>query len=227
MGPVDITLVLADFHKRHPQVELTVREDNSDALAEMLRVDALDLAFLSVTERVESHGLALQQILMEELVVVLPPDHRLAEREEIRMARTRGRRVHHLPRGRTAARNCLPPPPIKPASSHGSSLNPTRAGEFDGSCRAGWGSRSCRARTRSTSLTSSRSRGWSNPHWREISRSHGGRVAVCHRPSPSSSNWFERRFRPRISGSDDGKARDGDASVHRADARQADDPANR
>jgi LysR family transcriptional regulator, transcription activator of glutamate synthase operon len=85
MGPVDITLVLARFHELHPRVELTVREDNSDALAEMLRVDALDLAFLSVTERVESHGLALQQILMEELVVVLPKDHALAGREEIKM----------------------------------------------------------------------------------------------------------------------------------------------
>jgi DNA-binding transcriptional LysR family regulator len=86
MGPVDITLVLARFHELHPRVELTVRENNSDALAEMLRVDALDLAFLSVTERVESHGLALQQILMEELVVVLPEDHPLAGREEVRMA---------------------------------------------------------------------------------------------------------------------------------------------
>lgn len=86
MGPVDITQVIARFHELHPQVELTVREDNSDALAEMLRVDALDLAFLSVTERVESHGLGLQQILMEELVVVLPPDHPLAGNDEIRMA---------------------------------------------------------------------------------------------------------------------------------------------
>lgn len=85
MGPVDITLVLARYHERHPAVELTVREGNSDALAEMLRIDALDVAFLSVTERVESHGLALQQILMEELVVVLPHDHPLAGREEIRM----------------------------------------------------------------------------------------------------------------------------------------------
>jgi DNA-binding transcriptional LysR family regulator len=86
MGPVDITLVLARFHELHPRVELMVREDSSDALAEMLRVDALDLAFLSVTERVESHGLALQQILMEELVAVLPEGHPLAGREEIRMA---------------------------------------------------------------------------------------------------------------------------------------------
>jgi DNA-binding transcriptional LysR family regulator len=86
MGPVDITRVIAEFHERHPRVELTVRETDSDALAEMLRVDALDLAFLSVTERVESHGLALQQILMEELVVVLPKDHPLAGRDQIRMA---------------------------------------------------------------------------------------------------------------------------------------------
>jgi DNA-binding transcriptional LysR family regulator len=64
---------------------LVVRESNSDELAEMLRVDALDLAFLSVTERVESHGLALHQILMEELIVVLPNDHPLAGQEEIRM----------------------------------------------------------------------------------------------------------------------------------------------
>jgi LysR family transcriptional regulator, transcription activator of glutamate synthase operon len=90
MGPVDITLVLARFHALHPGVELTVREDNSDALAEMLRVDALDLAFLSVTERVESHGLALQQILMEELVVVLPQDHPLADRDSLRMAELSG-----------------------------------------------------------------------------------------------------------------------------------------
>ena len=86
MGPVDITRVIAEFHERHPRVELTVRETDSDALAEMLRVDTLDLAFLSVTERVESHGLALQQILMEELVVVLPRDHPLAGRDQIRMA---------------------------------------------------------------------------------------------------------------------------------------------
>jgi DNA-binding transcriptional LysR family regulator len=85
MGPVDITAVIAAFHELHPQVELTVRENNSDALAEMLRVDVVDLAFLSVTERVESHGLALQQILMEELVVVLPKNHPLAGREEIKM----------------------------------------------------------------------------------------------------------------------------------------------
>ncbi|HWF74951.1 MAG TPA: LysR family transcriptional regulator [Solirubrobacteraceae bacterium] len=86
MGPVDVSLALAIFHERHPGVELTVRENSSEELAEMLRVDELDLAFLSVTERIESHGLGLQQLVSEELVAVLPRDHRLAGRRRIRMA---------------------------------------------------------------------------------------------------------------------------------------------
>src|SRR3984893_3434027 len=86
MGPVDVSLALAIFHERHPGVELTVREQSSEELAEMLRVDELDLAFLSVTERIERHGLGLHQLVSEELVVVLPREHRLGKRRRLRMA---------------------------------------------------------------------------------------------------------------------------------------------
>jgi LysR family transcriptional activator of glutamate synthase operon len=86
MGPVDVSIALAVFHQRHPGVELTVREQSSEELAEMLRDDVLDLAFLSVTERMESHGLGLRQLVSEELVVVLPREHRLAKRGTLRMA---------------------------------------------------------------------------------------------------------------------------------------------
>ncbi len=86
MGPVDVSLALAMFRERYPRVELTVREQSSEELAEMLRVDELDLAFLSVTERIESHGLGLQRLVSEELVVVLPHDHRLGNRHTLRMA---------------------------------------------------------------------------------------------------------------------------------------------
>jgi LysR family transcriptional activator of glutamate synthase operon len=85
MGPVDISTALAIFHARRPGVELTVREESSEELAEMLRVDELDLAFLSVTERIESHGLGLQQLVSEELVAVLPRDHRLGRRSALRI----------------------------------------------------------------------------------------------------------------------------------------------
>ncbi len=90
MGPVDVSLALAIFHERHPGVELTVREQSSEELAEMLRDDVLDLAFLSVTERIESHGLGLQLLLSEELVVILPPTHPLRQRSGVRMAELAG-----------------------------------------------------------------------------------------------------------------------------------------
>jgi LysR family transcriptional regulator, transcription activator of glutamate synthase operon len=86
MGPVDLSLALALFSERHPNVQFTVREQSSEEMAEMLRVDELDLAFLSVTERVESHGLGLHQLVSEELVVLLPREHRLGKRRQVRMA---------------------------------------------------------------------------------------------------------------------------------------------
>ncbi len=86
MGPIDLSLALALFSQRHPDVQFTVREQSSEEMAEMLRVDELDLAFLSVTERVESHGLGLEQLVSEELVVLLPLEHRLGRRRQVRMA---------------------------------------------------------------------------------------------------------------------------------------------
>jgi LysR family transcriptional activator of glutamate synthase operon len=86
MGPIDLSLPLALFHDLHPGVGLTVREQSSEEMAEMLRIDELDLAFLSVTERVEAHGLGLHQLVSEELVVLLPPDHALSGRRDVRMA---------------------------------------------------------------------------------------------------------------------------------------------
>lgn len=92
MGPIDVALALAVFHERHPAVELTVRESSSEELAEMLRLDELDLAFLSVTERVESHGLALHQLVSEELVALLPPAHPRAGAPDVTMAELREER---------------------------------------------------------------------------------------------------------------------------------------
>ena len=86
MGPVDLSLALALFRERHPAVRFTVREQSSEEMAEMLRVDELELAFLSVTERIESRGLGLYQLVSEELVVLLPRSHRLAKRAQVRMA---------------------------------------------------------------------------------------------------------------------------------------------
>ena len=86
MGPVDLSLLLASFHRRYPAVELTVREQSSEELATMLRDDEIDLAFLSVTEHIQSRGLVLQRLVTEELVAVLPTSHRLAKLDGLRIA---------------------------------------------------------------------------------------------------------------------------------------------
>ena len=90
MGPVDLSLLLASFHRSHPAIELTVREQSSEELAEMLRVDEIDLAFLSVTERIQSRGLTLQRLVSEELVAVLPRAHALAGQPSVRLAELAG-----------------------------------------------------------------------------------------------------------------------------------------
>jgi LysR family transcriptional regulator, transcription activator of glutamate synthase operon len=86
MGPIDLSLALAEFHARYPHVALSVREQTSEECAELLRIDELDLAFLSVTERVEANELGLHQLISEELLVLLPVDHALARHDEVRMA---------------------------------------------------------------------------------------------------------------------------------------------
>ena len=85
MGPVDLSLLLARFHERYPAIELIVREQSSEELATMLRDDEIDLAFLSVTERVQRPGLTLRPLVSEELVVVLATGHRLAGRKRLRI----------------------------------------------------------------------------------------------------------------------------------------------
>jgi DNA-binding transcriptional LysR family regulator len=90
MGPIDISLALAQFHARHPGVELCVTEQSSEELAELLRRDEIDLAFLSVTERIESHGLRLAQLVSEELVAIVGRDHRLARHRRIRLEQLAG-----------------------------------------------------------------------------------------------------------------------------------------
>lgn len=99
MGPVDLSLLLASFHRSHPGIELTVREQSSEELAEMLRVDEIDLAFLSVTEHIQSRGLTLAPLVSEEIVVVLPAAHPLAGRTSVRLAELAGEAFISFRRG--------------------------------------------------------------------------------------------------------------------------------
>ena len=82
IGCVDVIGLLANFHRRHPLVELAVVEDLSVHLAVQLRDGRLDIGILSVTPSDELRGLEVEPFAQEELVLVVPKGHRLAQIDE-------------------------------------------------------------------------------------------------------------------------------------------------
>lgn len=89
LGPLDLPLLLAKFHERHPGVELAVREEPSETLATMVQQGSLDMAFLSAGEQASPPKLALRRLATEELVALLPAAHGLASRKRLRIVELR------------------------------------------------------------------------------------------------------------------------------------------
>ncbi|WP_416562003.1 LysR family transcriptional regulator [Nocardia testacea] len=73
---------LADFHRAHPGVEISLLEDNSDRLAEAVRTGALDVALIG-TATAEPDGLKALTLLREQLVAAVPRGHALAARRRV------------------------------------------------------------------------------------------------------------------------------------------------
>jgi DNA-binding transcriptional LysR family regulator len=100
-GPLDLVRLLGDFHARFPGVELAVREGLSTMLADALREDALDVAFLSIVEETDRRGLDLHELAEEPLVVALPREHRLAHRTRLTIGDLRGEELVAFSEGAT------------------------------------------------------------------------------------------------------------------------------
>jgi DNA-binding transcriptional LysR family regulator len=100
-GPLDIALLLREFHTLHPGVELTVREELSISVAARLRADEIDLGFISEIPESNRQGLHMRQVAVEPLVLVLPTGHRLANRPTIGLAQLRDEAFILFPEGAT------------------------------------------------------------------------------------------------------------------------------
>jgi DNA-binding transcriptional LysR family regulator len=100
-GPVDVGATLAAFSRANPGVELVVREALSVGLAELLRADRFDLALISGIPQADRRGLELERLASDELRVLLPAGHPLANRAAIRVADLRGERFLSFPPGAT------------------------------------------------------------------------------------------------------------------------------
>jgi DNA-binding transcriptional LysR family regulator len=100
-GPFDAIAAIAAFHDRHPGVELVLREELSIALADRLRRDELDLAFVSAIPARARTGLELHPLAGEELRLVVGPAHRLAARRTVRLEDLADERFVAFPPGAT------------------------------------------------------------------------------------------------------------------------------
>jgi DNA-binding transcriptional LysR family regulator len=80
MDPGGVPALLAEFHRRHPHVHLSLRfaPGGATELAELVRQGTLDVAFLAVSESV-SAGLDVTPLVTVPMVLLAPPDHRLAD----------------------------------------------------------------------------------------------------------------------------------------------------
>ena len=85
LGPFDLSGLVSQFFARHPGVDLTIREEVSDPLLDMLAHDAVDLAFLSLAADFDRDALEARTLLVEPLVAVVATHHPLAGRKRARL----------------------------------------------------------------------------------------------------------------------------------------------
>jgi len=102
---LDLPALLADFHREHPGVEITLIEANSDGLVQALQAGQLDLALVGLATAAPA-GIETQRIVDEALVAAVSRDDPLAARRSIPLEALRERPLISLPRG-TGLRTCL------------------------------------------------------------------------------------------------------------------------
>jgi DNA-binding transcriptional LysR family regulator len=91
--------VLGRFHATYPRIELGLREANTEELSRLLGAGELDLALLHAVPGLYTGGPSYRGLVMEELVVVVPPAHGLAGRPSVELRALRDERFVLLTRG--------------------------------------------------------------------------------------------------------------------------------
>ncbi|MFC5722871.1 LysR family transcriptional regulator [Streptomyces gamaensis] len=102
---LDLPGLLAAFHTRHPDVDITLREGTSDQLVDELRAGRLDLVLVGAPD-VPHPDVATQLVADEALVVAVGPDGPLAGRDALTVAELEDRPLISMPRG-SGVRSCL------------------------------------------------------------------------------------------------------------------------
>jgi DNA-binding transcriptional LysR family regulator len=102
---VEVPELVAEFHRRHPAVEISLSEASSDQLLEGLRVGRLDLALLgSVAE--PPPGIATHVLVDARLVAAVPHGDTLSSRASVPLEEICERALISLPPG-SGLRSCV------------------------------------------------------------------------------------------------------------------------
>lgn len=96
---VDIPSLLADFHEVHPNVEITLSTDSSDALIEKVRAGRLDAAIVSVGSDEQPEGLDVEVVTDEAIQAVVSLTDEWASRKTVRLSDLADRQLIALPVG--------------------------------------------------------------------------------------------------------------------------------
>lgn len=102
----ELPKLLADFHKNHPAVEITLSEDNSDHLIQALQDGQLDMAVVGLAGSKPPPGVETQVIVDEPIVAAESHGGPLAGTITVTLKNLRERALISLPRG-TGMRSCL------------------------------------------------------------------------------------------------------------------------
>jgi DNA-binding transcriptional LysR family regulator len=82
-GPYDLFGMLADFRAAHPGVAIHMVEDTQDGVLAALEADDLDCAFSALNPDALGNEFAATLLWEDEIVVALPPAHRLCGRKQV------------------------------------------------------------------------------------------------------------------------------------------------
>lgn len=96
---------LSSFHRAHPGIDVSLREDNSDRLVDDVRAGAVDLALVGVAGA-EPAGLHSFTVVRERLVAAVPGNHPLAQLSSVTLADVCAHPLVTLPPG-TGVRTVL------------------------------------------------------------------------------------------------------------------------
>jgi DNA-binding transcriptional LysR family regulator len=97
--------LLAEFHRKHPELEITLTEATSDHSLQALHEGELDLAVIGMPNTAPA-GIETQVVADQALVAAVAPEDPLAARKKIRLDALRDRALISLPRG-TGMRSTL------------------------------------------------------------------------------------------------------------------------